>query len=279
MTNEQLVYYIDGPGEVLIGDFKNPSNVIAIATVKEAGFSGNATFEKVTGGRSLFARRQFLTEKTLNFRMTDCQMRFQYLEITNGSTTTKAATENWAFGDLERYTVKAGANSGDPLTITLKRAPIAGSLILRPATGASVAIPDANIGTAGQDGTVVVTLPTTMSGVAAGDYVNAIYKYTSSVDTLTTSTRIDSCPKSVFITHKQPCFNKDNEVIGFQYIEIFRAKSDAQFEKAYSEKTPYAPALNFEVEDPERPDGKLVDEKFEPLAEGLNYFDLIYDNQ
>ena len=112
-----------------------------------------------------------------------------------------------------------------------------------------------------------------------GDYVDAVYKYLSDPSTLTTSTRLDSCPKSVFITHKQPCFNKDNEVIGFQYIEIFRAKSDANFEKAYSEKSPYAPSLNFEVEDPERPDGKLVDEKFEPLAEGLNYFDLIADNQ
>lgn len=275
MTNEQLVYYIDGPGEVLIGDFKNPQNVLAVATVKEAGFSGNATFEKVTGGRSLFARRQYLTEKTLNFRMTDCQMRFQYMEITNGSTTKKAAVENWAFGDLERYTVKAGEEGAK--TITLRKTPVEGSLVLRPTVGASIAVAKEDIAAPSADGTVVVTIKS--DDIKVGDYVSAIYKYMSAEDVLTTSTRIDSCPKSVFITHKQPCFNKDNEVIGFQYIEIFRAKSDAQFEKAYSEKSPYAPSLNFEVEDAERPDGKLVDEKFEPLAEGLNYFDLIYDNQ
>ena len=269
MTNEQLVYYIDGPGEVLIGDFKNPQNVLAVATVKEAGFSGNATFEKVTGGRSLFARRQFLTDKTLNFRMTDCQMRFQYTELATGGTTKKAAVENWAFGDLERYTVKAG--TGDAKTITLRKAPVEGSLVLRPTTGEAIVVDAADVA----DKTVTIK----SADIKVGDYVNAIYKYMSEEDVLTTSTRIDSCPKSVFITHKQPCFNKDNEVIGFQYIEIFRAKSDANFEKAYSEKSPYAPSLNFEVEDPERPDGKLVDEKFEPLAEGLNYFDLIADNQ
>lgn len=269
MTNEQLVYYIDGPGEVLIGAFKDPTNVLAVATVKEAGFSGNATFEKVTGGRSLFARRQFLTEKTLSFKMTDCQMRFQYNELASGGTTSKGKVQNWAFGDLERYTVKA--STGDAKTITLRKAPVAGTLVLRPTTGAAIAVAASDIAD------TVVTIKD--ENVKVGDYVNAIYKYESEEDVLTTSTRIDSCPKSVFITHKQPCFNKDNEVIGFQYIEIFRAKSDANFEKAYSEKSPYAPSLNFEVEDPERPDGKLVDEKFEPLAEGLNYFDLIADNQ
>jgi hypothetical protein len=63
-----------------------------------------------------------------------------------------------------------------------------------------------------------------------------------------------------------PAFDENNNVKGYQYIEIYKAQVSGEFEEAYAEKQAFAPKLSFEVLDSKRFDKKIVDHRFEPAA-------------
>jgi hypothetical protein len=251
---DKLRYFLDGPGEALIAttdfDPTNPdlSKILCVVTAKSAAFRGSATMEPVTGGRSLAPRRKFLTEREITFELSDCEMDFRYVSLSQGEDIVTGSVTVWAFGESEQYVVD------DSLKITLNHTPVPGTLIVQEKdTGELVEA------TLAKD-------TATLTGVNKGDEVLAIYQY-EAADVKQVSTLNDSIPRTVKIIHNQPMFDEDNNIIGTQQIELFKAAISGEFEEAYEERAAFAPSLTFEVLDPKRADKKLVDHRIIPVPE------------
>jgi hypothetical protein len=256
-------YYMDGPGEVLIADsdfsFETPdmSKILALITCKTASFRSSVTEEKVTGGRSIFPRRKYLTDRSIVFEMEDCEMDFRYVSMSQGEAVTTGASVNWAFGEDEQYQVSATDHS-----ITLKETPIAGSLVLQFADGTLCTEDEAPASTGEYS---IAANKVTFTAADDGKVVKAIYQYNTSAETKSVATLSTSIPKTVSIVHKMPAYDENNIVKGHQYIEIYKAQISGEFEEAYAEKAAFAPKLSFEVLDSKRFDKKMVDHRFVPV--------------
>lgn len=268
MALDKLKYFLDGPGEVLVvaTDFNSAapdiSKIFAVVTAKTAAFRGSATEEKVTGGRSLAPRRKFLTDREITFELSDCEMDFRYIELSQGETMTEGSVVSWAFGEEEQY-----VPDSDTKKFSLNHTPIeiAGisSLVLQDVEGNLFSE------AASTPGPGEYTLTDAEIEVNEADKYKefkAIYQYNTPTNTRQVSTFNDSLPKTVKLLHHQPMFNEDNQKIGIQEIEIYRAAIEGEFEEAFEERTAFAPSLTFEVIDPKRPDKKLVDHRFIPIV-------------
>lgn len=261
---DALRYYMDGPGEVLImtSDFDpgtpDLEKVICSMTCKTAAFRGGVTQENVTGGRGLFPKRKYLTERNVTFELEDCEMDFRYVSISQGEDINIAATTVYAFGEDFAYTINSSTG-----VATLGETPLDGTLVVQFADG-TLCTEAATPSTTGQYSLSGKTL--TFSTADKGKDINTFFQYTSDAATKTVSTLSDSLPKTVKVIHKQPTFDNDNVITGYQFIEIFKLQPSGEFEEAYAEKQAFAPKLTFELVDPKRADKKVVDHKWVPVA-------------
>jgi len=261
---DQLRYYIDGPGEVLITttdfDFTNPdpNKIIAVVTCKSASISGSADMEDVTGGRSLFPKRRFKTSQSATLELTDCEMDFRYASLTSGEDIETGATEVWAFGSDYKFVIPTTA----PFEIQLPNSPIADSLIVRLDDGSLMeAATEADAGKYSLNGDKL-----TFAEADKGKEVELVYKYMSAAGSKSVSTLADSVPKTVKAIHKQPTFDNDNKVTGTQFIEFFKLQTSPEFREDYQERAAYAPQITFELLDPQRPDKKIFKRTWEPVT-------------
>lgn len=266
---EELRYFLDGPGEALIvtSDFdpEEPdlSKILCVVTAKTAAFRSTSTQENVTGGRSIFPRRRILTERGITFELTDCEMDFRYISLSQGEDIEvqgeDAAEEEkitvWAFGEDEQYTIS------EDNRVKLNHTPIEDTLVVQDMDGNLFEL--AQSASAGKYSLSEDTL--TFDASAAGQEIKCFYQYEAPADTKQVSTKSDSLPKTVKIIHHQPAFDEDNNKIGVQEIEIYKAQVGGEFEEAFEERTPFAPSITFELVDPKRADKKVVDHRFIPI--------------
>lgn len=261
---EDFRYYLDGPGEILVMaagfDPGTPDvkKLYSIITAKTASFRGTTTQEKITGGRSLAPRRKILTDKEIIFELEDCEMDFRYLSLTQGEDIVTGVTTAYVFGNEGKHEINATTGK-----VTLAQTPKAGTLVVQFVEG-TLATESVTVATAGTYSILAKEL--TFHTSDRGKVIQCTYQFDTEATTQTVSTKADSIPKTVFMVHKQPAFDQDNNIIGFQYIEIFKAQVGGEFEEAYAEKQPFAPKLTFEVLDSGRPDKKLVDHKYVPVS-------------
>lgn len=261
---EALRYYIDGPGEVLIVtsdfDFSTPdvNKIICSITCKNASFKGGVTQENVTGGRGLFPKRKYLTERSVTFDLEDCEMDFRYISISQGEDITTGAQTVFAFGSDFEFVIDASAG-----TVDLGETPIADTLVVQFLDG-TLCTEAATPSTSGQYKLVGDTL--TFAAADKGKEIKAFFEYTSDSSTKVVSTLADSLPKTVKIIHKQPCFDNDNVITGYQQLIVYKAQPSGEFEEAFAEKQAFSPKLSFELVDPKRADKKVVDHIFIPVS-------------
>ncbi len=272
---EKFRYYLDGPGETLITttDFKDyqekladsvegytveglAKKIICVVTAKSASFTGGAEEEDITGGRSLAPRRKMLTGREQNFEITDCEMDFRYVSLSQGEAIEVGAVTSWAFGEDHWREIAE-------TSITLEETPIADTLVLQDEDGTILEKVESTP-TVGQYSisAKVVTFHADQTGI-----IKPMYQFTSPATTQQVSTLNTSVPKTVSIVHHQPQFDDNNKVIGTQEIEIYRASVSGEFEQAFEERSPYAPSLTFQIMDPKRADKKLVDQRSIPKIE------------
>jgi len=262
---EDLRYYLDGPGEVLIMDSTfdasapDVNKILCVVTCKTASFRGDVTEEKVTGGRSIFPKRKYLTDRSITFELEDCEMDFRYLSITQGEAIVVGATTAYAFGEDYQYTIDATTGK-----VTLPTTPLTDTLVVQfldDGTLCTEATTPAGTGEYSLSGKEL-----TFTNTDKGKDIKVSYQFTTGSTAKTVSTKTDSLPKTVKLVHKQPMFDQDNAVVGHQFIEIYKAQPSGGFEEAYQEKAAFAPKLSFEVLDPKRVDKKMVDHKIVPVA-------------
>jgi len=256
-------YYLDGPGEVLImaSDF-NPavpdlSKIISSVSCKSASIGGSVEMEPVTGGRSLSPRRKFLKGRENTFEMEDCEMDFRYHSLAIGENEVVGVTTVWAFGEDFSFTVPAGA------VVALGQTPIADTITVQLADGTEL--------TAGDPATNVAEYSLAAAAMTVhtdhiGATVITMFQYETAATAREIATLNTSLPKTVKIVHKQPTFDADNAITGYQYVEIYKAQTSAEFEQAYQEKAAYAPKLKFDILDPKRGDKKLMKTTWEAVA-------------
>lgn len=260
----KLTYYIDGPGEVLITttDFSaadpDPNKIICTSTCKSASISASATMEDVTGGRGLFPKRRFQTARNATLEFQDCQMDFRYASLVQGEDIKKGVRTVTAFGDGYRFVVP------EELSVTLPETPDEGSLtVIWRDTGAAAAP-----ATTAAEGTPALADDTlTFAEADEGREFEVVFTYQSSAETLNIPSKATSLPKTVKAIHKQPTFDADNNVTGHQFIEFFKLQPSAEFTEDYQERAAYAPTMTFELIDPQRPDGLIMDRTWVPVEE------------
>jgi hypothetical protein len=261
---DQFKYFLDGPGEALIvtSDFDaaspDLSKILCVVTAKTAAFRSGTTEEKVTGGRSIFPRRKILTDREVTFELSDCEMDFRYVSLSQGEDIVITSVDAWAFGEDEQYTIGETVDN----TVTLRHTPIKDTLVVQDMEG------NLFVTAAAAEAGVSYSLDTDTLTFAVGDdgkEIKAFYQYEeSSVQQV--STKNDSLPKTVKIIHHQPTFDEDNARIGTQEIEIYKAQVGGEFEESFEERSPFAPSLTFELVDPRRADKKVVDHRYIPVA-------------
>ena len=252
---DALRYYIDGPGEILVTttDFNIAKpcaqRILCSATCKGVNISGDADMEDVTGGRGLFPKRQFQTGRTAAVEITDCEMDFRYARLTTGEPIQKGSQVVTAFGSDYRFNIPSTA----PYEIELEDEPIADTMTVRYIdTGTVVAPGSAN-------GPTLEGKKLTFQEEDAGKLIELFYSFNSGEDTLTVSQKVDSLPKTVQVIHKQPTFDNDNNITGYQYIIFFKMQPSAAFQEDYEERAAYTPQMTFNLVDPQRADKKVMD--------------------
>ena len=270
---ERLKYFLDGPGECLVvgTDFDvqnpDPNKIFAVVTAKTASFGSSVEQEDVTGGRSLAPRRKILTGRDVTFELTDCEMDFRYVALSQGEDVLDDTLDDlnvllWAFGEDHQHVVDGDDKitlKYTPATVTIDAVPVS-TLVLIDENGDVIA--ESDYGVVGKEVTFT-------GGAVEGDVVKSVYQFEPPEGYVVkqVSTLNDSIPKTVKIIHHQPMFDEDNQTIGFQEIEIYRVAVSGEFEKAFEERTPFAPTINFELLDPKRHDKKLVDYRLVKFAE------------
>lgn len=257
---EKERYFLDGPGETLVvmSDFDlatpDPAKIIAVISSKRGAFTFGVTEEKVTGGRGLVPRRKFMTERNITFELEDCETDFRYFNLSQGITPVTGATDVWAYGSDYRYAFATGA-----LAFDLGETPLADTLMVKNAeTGLVMAY--STVVPAGA--TLQLTGSTlTADASQAGVEIECMFKYTAAATAITSSMKMDDVPKTVKLIHTQVMFDEDNNKLGKQQIEVFKAQTSAEFNEQYQERQAFAPVVKFEVLDPRRPDKKVLDKK------------------
>lgn len=264
--NDNLTFFMDGPGEILITttDF-DPTDpelykILCSSSIKSATISSSATLESVTGGRSMFARRKFQTERTANVEFSDCVMDFRYASLVQGEDIAVGAKTVPAFGADYRFSVPA-----TPFTQVLPETPDADSLTIRWIATGVVAKPAA-VAAEGVPSLAVATLTFVIADV--GKEYEVMFTYQSAATTLNVPLKVTSLPKTVKVVHKQPTFDADNTKTGDQIIEFYKLQPSPEFSEDYQERAPYAPTLSFELLDPGRADQKVFDRYWIPVAAG-----------
>jgi flagellar assembly factor FliW len=81
-----------------------------------------------------------------------------------------------------------------------------------------------------------------------------MFQYTTGATTKKIVAKTDTMPSTVKIIHTQKAFDQDNKLIGFEQTEYFKLQASSEFQKAYQERTAYAPTLSFKLVDPRRAD-------------------------
>ena len=265
---DKLRYYIDGPGECLVvaTDYDmtapDPSKILATVTCKGVKITANADLEDVTGGRSLFPQRQFPTKRTASVEFTDCEMDFRYAQMVSGETTMTGAQTVWAFGSDYHFTVPSAA----PYTVSLPNTPLTGTVTVRDVAAGTVNNVAATTAAAGSPTLADKVL--TFVADDAGKTFELMYQYTSAATTKQTSLKVDSLPQTVKFIHKQPTFDDDNNITGYQFIEFFKLQPSPEFNEDYQERAAYAPAITLGLIDPKRADKKVYDRTWVPVAAG-----------
>lgn len=262
---DKMRYFIDGPGEALIvaTDFlaatPDPTKIIATITCKGVTINAAATLEDITGGRSLFPQRSFPTERTASVELSDCEMDFRYAQMVSGEETVTGAATVWAFGSDYRFTVPSTA----PYEIDLPETPIADTLTVRDVEAGTV---NKEAATAAAGAPSLAAKKLTFVAADAGKTFELMYQFTSGVNAKQTALKVDSLPKTVKIIHKQPTFDNDNNITGYQYIEFFKLQPSPEFSEDYQERAAYAPTITFNLVDPKRGDKKVYDRTWVPVT-------------
>jgi hypothetical protein len=173
-------------------------------------------------------------------------MDFRYHALTSGESIVTEASTAWAYGSDYRYTLAA-----DALEITLEETVVAGTLTVRDvATG--VYFTSDTTAAAGKYS--VASSKYTFAAADAGKTVEFMFQYTTGNTTKKIQAKVDSMPTTVKIVHTQKAFDQDNKLIGFEQTEYFKLQASSEFQKAYQERTAYAPTLSFKLVDPRRAD-------------------------
>lgn len=262
---DKMRYYIDGPGEVLVvaSDFDmavpDPYKILASVTAKSASITAGAELEDVTGGRGLFPQRRFQTGRNASVEFSDCEMDFRYNSIVTGEAVVKGAKTVWAYGSDYRFSVPAA----DAYTVTLPDTPDEGTVTVRFIEDGTVGAV-AEVAAAGKPSLAAKIL--TFVAEDAGKEFEVMYSYQSSAEAISTSLKVDSLPKTVKVVHKQPTFDNDNNITGYQFIEFFKMQPSSEFNEDYQERAAYAPSITFELVDPKRADKKVYDRTWVPVA-------------
>ncbi len=262
MTTELDRYYLDGPGETLIValDF-DPATPVAdkifcVVTSKSATLRNGITMDNVTGGKSPFPRRRFLTEAAPQFELEDCEMDFRYISITSGEDIIEGALTAWAFGEDYKFKITGGS-------VTLPSTPVAGTLIVQFEDGTLLtSTASTPVSTSGNYHLEGINL--TFAPADEGKVIKTIYQYQTTGKTVSRLTT--SVPKAVKIIHRMPMYDDDNTIKGIQEIEIFKAQPGGDFEQAFQERAAYAPRITFDILDDKRWDKKIIDQKFIPKS-------------
>lgn len=272
-------YYMDGPGEVLIMDASysaatpGTGNIIAVVTAKNSSFRSTVQEEKVTGGRAIFPKRKFITSRENVLELEDCEMDFRYLSLTQGSSISTASVAAWAYGDNYKKEIIA-YTADNTAGFELHDTPVDGTLVIKTGTGVvfNAVTASASLTTSTATPTYMLSGKKVLVSPAADVWVTTIptsvrpiYQYTSTTSSSVTTTA-SSVPKTVKVILTQTAFSNDNEILGYHQIEMYKAQAGGEFEQAFAENTAFSPKLTFELLDPQRADGKLVEYRFIPVT-------------
>lgn len=241
--------------------------LITLGTLQDLRIDMNTEAEDVYGGDGLFPIDDVITNKSIAISATDAKLDLNAISLMMGSGLENGANNIWALN--EKYIVEEEIEDGtnDPINVIKLNKPVSDLILpydIAPEDSVTLRLEKNNkiipndlfiVETTGVGQTRKTVITILSDSVAKGDVVIASYQY--KVENVTVADLLrDDVPFPVHVIHHGSFQQKDGTYQSVQ-TELYACKARGTFSINYQRAAATASAIELQLIDPERPDGKV----------------------
>lgn len=272
MANKKMI--INGVGKLLTKRIcpDGEKELLVLGTLQDLKIDMSVEMEDVFGGDSMFAIDTIITSKAISITGTDAKFDLNAVSLMMGSAIENGAGNAWVLD--EKQQVQAGKTvvlkyPVSDLQMPHEMAP-EDSVTLRLEKNNRV-IPKADYTVTTTGGTTTITI--TSSGVVAGDAVGVNYQ--RKITNMSMANILsDEVPFPVHVIHQGSFQQKDGTKQAIE-TELYACRAKGTFSINAQRATASTSAIELQVIDPERPDGRIGSVK--RYEDGFKNLDCIVD--
>lgn len=247
----KVTQIIWGIGKGILTDFSDATKIIAFANMQDLSVSSTANEEDIVGGNKSFPIASFPTDKEITISVTNSDFDTSMLEYSDGATfTTPSSAPNMKY--YYEFLIPVGGE------VTLPKTPVTDSVKV---IGFAVVPTTLATGKFTISGTALAFFP-----ADAGKLARVQFEYAPTTLTVDYYEMFEtSVAKPFAFTYLFPVYNTANAIVANGQLDIYKAKMTSGSNFEWSHRTASAPTFEAKALDPQRPDKKLWDIKYEQL--------------
>lgn len=246
-------FIVDSPNCAIMGALGNTQ--ILTASQGSITFGGDSI--DINGGWSLYSLATIDTSKTVEISLTDVELKMSSLALQNGVQVQSKAKERFIFGN--EFTVNTNK-------ITVPYEVVTGSVLIDGFTETTGTLATKQFTVTVGTGTTDIEFFT--GEVADGTVITPIFRV-EIADAETVEVLNNSFGKTSQVVLEYPLYGEDNnqsDIIGYVQFVVFRAKISSNFSTEGSYKSASAFDITATGQDPRRPDKKIFEINYFPIA-------------
>lgn len=248
----KVTQIIWGIGKGILADFTDASKLIAFANMQDLTVTSSASEEDITGGNKQFPIASFPTDKEITVSVTNSDFDTSMIEYSDGATHTEKTTGQPNMKYYYEFLIPATG------AVTLPKTPVTDSVKIIGFTEAESA---PTTGEFSYTGTAL-----TFAVADAGMLAKVLFEYLPTTQVDVYEMFETSIAKPFAFTYLFPVYDTDNNIVANGQLEIYKAKMTTGANFEWSHRTASAPTFEAKALDPQRPDKKLWDIKYEEVT-------------
>lgn len=246
-TENQILY---GVGRSILKDFTDTSKILALSKLKDISMEMSANSEKITAGDNPYPWADMPKDKAIKISANSASFSLKMFNTTQGATITTGTT---TLSDV--LSIKIPADG----VVNLSQTPLDNSIIVE--GYALDAVGGSGKFTQDEIDKKKLTFPV----ADAGKDIDITFDFTSSANAQTASGTKEALAKPFEFKHIIDVYDNNNNKVAIAMLIIYKCKANNAFTFNFAQQTAFAPKIEFEAQDPERPDGKLWDFIVDPI--------------
>lgn len=242
-----------GVGNAILRDFTDLSKIIALTKLKNLSIDTSSNEEKIYAGDDPYPWASFPKDKAIKITADNVSFDMKVLSATQGvdyvtGVSTMTEISNIIIPEdgivMLGYVPNDGTLSIDDYVSVADIASVATGKYFQDTTDKKKLI--FSVDDKGKEITIIYERPT-------GDNAQIM------------SIMKESLSKPFKFIHRIPIYDNNNKIVGNAQLTIYKCRSNNAFTFNYQQYTAFAPKIEFEALNPQRPDGKLWDFVIEML--------------